>query len=244
MRTRDREWKWRSLLVLLLASAGVFAIVLIGCDPERFVPREEFFTLAGFALIAAALERVGEFFLPWWGRAEVADVRAVAEATTPAPAPAPVLALANLESQINALPGSIGQGQAARLVGMSRATVSYVNETEGVTEETTKKAQDLAEKATMVQEKVRQARPTVLAPIAGLGMLVAAYFELYLIHAIGTEESINQSALSYALDAILTGFLLAGGAKPFHDLVDRISVKREAEAASAGATEVQAVRQA
>jgi hypothetical protein len=76
-------------------------------------------------------------------------------------------------------------------------------------------------------EKAVAARPTLILPAAAIATVLCAYMHLFLFHSIAapSKSGLPDTKLAFAVDALLTGLALAGGAKPFHDLTETIAAK-------------------
>jgi hypothetical protein len=67
-------------------------------------------------------------------------------------------------------------------------------------------------------------RPTIMLPMAAAAIVICAGLRLYLLHSLA-KSGLPDGRLAFTVDAFLTGFALAGGAQPFHDLVSSLTAK-------------------
>lgn len=208
-------WLLGGVIVLVMCAVGTFFVVHRG--EAVFKADGSFATLAGFAVLALALERFCEAVLaPWWGTASAKNVKAAAnnaQKTGAAALPPHTKNLLDVRRRLGITDASVVRAAAAK--ASERASAAGVG---------AKEAKDTNDAADSAWVKATQARPTIMLPAAGLATVVCACLHLFLLHSVaGTKHGIPTTKLAFAVDALITGLALAGGAKPFHDLVEGIA---------------------
>ncbi len=217
--------KWLYAGLSALAACAVASFIVVSKNSTTFAADNSFSTLAGFVVLALVLERFCEAVLaPWWGTAPASEVKAAAESAqgTAASLPSSVKTLLDKKSRL-------GVADAQALVAQAAKVKSTVGEpSEGEKPEETKAATEAAaataDAADSAWVQATISRPTILLPAAGLASLACAELHLFLVHGIANAGSgLPISKLAFAADAVITGLALAGGAKPFHDLIQSIT---------------------
>jgi hypothetical protein len=213
--------KWLYAGLSVLAACAVASFIVVSKNSKTFAADNSFSTLAGFVVLALVLERFCEAVLaPWWGTAPAAEVKAAAETAqgTAASLPPPVKTLLDKKSRL-------GVADARALVAQTAKVKSTVGgPSEGEEPEATKAAAATADAADSAWVQATISRPTILLPAAGLASMACAGLHLFLVHGIAKVGSgLPNSKLAFAADAVITGLALAGGAKPFHDLIQSIT---------------------
>ncbi len=191
-------------IVIDIGPAGSVA----GHGGSVFLAASGFSSLAGFTFLAAALERIAEFTLaPWWGKADAK------------PANVPAL-LAGVPSK--ALSAKVGVADAAALQQTAKNAKTRNNPAAPAT----------TPGADSVYVTATKQRPTIMLPMAGAAAVVCSYLHLYLLHSLA-KSGLPDTRLAFLGDGLLTGFALAGGAQPFHDLIGSLSSSSTAKQAAA-----------
>lgn len=217
-------------LACLLVACVLAAAAVPGKPDNKFVvftADGSFATLAGFTVLAIALERLCEAVLaPWWAKTLALDVKtpAVKVGGKVKASAEPVLLGASDLKKVAVL---------ARAVSAAPAPAGDANATE---EEAKKEAAtEAADAADSAWVKVTRDRPTIVLPAAAIATVACAHLHLFLLHGISKAggTGVPTTELAYVTDALITGLALAGGAKPFHDLVESIAAKKDAAVATA-----------
>lgn len=202
-------------------------------EEATFQADGSFATLAGFAVLALALERLCEAVLaPWWGTASTKPLKKAVRAANGAGGTLAPAHMAVLESQRR-----LGASDATVI----RAAAAKAAAQPGLGEAAKKKADETEEAANSAWVEATRERPTLLLPAAAIATVLCAYLHLFLLHGVASG-GVPSSKLAYTADAVVSGLALAGGAKPFHDLAGSIaasSTAKKAEAAEAKASSSQ-----
>lgn len=252
------SWALRGAFCLVVAIVIMFAVPAHGA--AQYKSASGFTSLAGFAFMAAALERIGEFALaPWWGLVSTkavakalssaralhsAQARLVAAAT---PAGVPV---AGAQPQPPSVPAKVGVTGAATLRLSAHTTHAAALRAEttpvgGLSDDDAKELQSAAQAATNAAKtasdaaddlwvKATKQRPTILLPMAAFAAVVCYCLHLFLLHGLA-HNGVSKTHLAYVIDGLITGFAIAGGAQPFHDLVGNLTTSSTNKKAANGA---------
>jgi amino acid transporter len=225
----DNARKWLLGGLALLVAGAVWALLAVHKEESAFQADGSFATLAGFGVLALALERLCEAVLaPWWGTASTKTLKEAAKAaqgTNAALAPAH-MALLKSQRRLGASDATVIRTAAAAAVAKAGS--------DDPSKEEAKKTEEAANSAWV--EATRE-RPTLLLPAAAIATVLCAYLHLFLLHGVASG-GVPSSALAYAADAVVSGLAVAGGAKPFHDLAESIAASSTAK--KAGAAEAKA----
>jgi len=169
-------------------------------------------TLAGFTFLAAALERFAEFALaPWWGKVS----------TTKS--------------------GRDAAGGRAPRVGVSGAAALQVRRAAGRQAAAAGGAAHDPDHGTGavdpddLYEQTTRTRPTIMLPIAAIAAVLCSSLHLYLLHSLA-RSGVPDTRTGFLLDGLLTGFAIAGGSQPFHDLVGNLTASAAAKQGAAKAS--------
>lgn len=171
-----------------------------------FVATDGFASLAGFTFLAAALERIAQFVLaPWWGKVSTQEVSKNVQDVDLTALKRPGAA---------DLPRRVGVADAARLSAKLHTAASATDSSSD-----TKKA---ALDADSVYVAATKLRPTIMLPMAAGATVICSFLHLYLLHSLA-KSGFSTKEWSYIADGVLTGFAIAGGAQPFHNLVTSLA---------------------
>jgi hypothetical protein len=182
-------------------------------------------SFAGFTFLAAALERIAEIALaPWWGMVDAKDAKAEAKN-------------ANATGAVVSDPAKkVGITGAAALQATTRAAKARAATTPAATQGAANGATGSSSpEADSAYVKATKQRPTIMLPMAAVAAIVCSYLHLYLLHSIATSGLPN-TRLAFVTDGLLTGFAIAGGAQPFHDLIGSLTTSSTAKQAGAKAS--------
>jgi hypothetical protein len=200
-------WGWISVVAAAVLIEALLANNLTSGPAGSFKPANGIATLAGFSLLAAGLERLAEFALaPWWGKVKTAA------ATEP---------LDQRSALVTGTPKWVGVSGAAAMQARALATAPR----------SARKARAGQQSADSVYVAATKQRPTIMLPMAAGAAVICAFLHLYLLHSLA-KSGIPTTRLAYVGDALLTGFILAGGAQPFHDLVTSLTSSSAAKQAT------------
>jgi hypothetical protein len=229
------------------------AVVLMLIIPARGAAQYQsaggFTTLAGFTFLAAALERIAEFALaPWWGLVPTKKV-AAALGTARALGASRAGPAASAADHHPPIPARVGVSGAATLRVSARRAHTNALQAElrvpaGLTADETQEARSAAREATSAAKKAGDAaddvyvqatkqRPTIMLPMAAAAALVCYCLHLFLLHSLA-KSGVSRTHLAFVVDGLLTGFAIAGGAQPFHDLIGSLMTSTSAKKAAAG----------
>ncbi len=176
---------------------------------DIFVATDGFASLAGFTFLAAALERLAQFLLaPWWATVSTGPLQDAGQSA------AGTADSSSAGGGAPTTPARVGVTGAVRLSSQARAVA------DAAPADPTKQA--AAATADSVYVTATKVRPTIMLPMAAGAIVVCSFLHLYLLHSLA-KSGLSKSEWSYVLDAVLTGFALAGGAQPFHDLVTSLA---------------------
>jgi hypothetical protein len=253
------SWAFRGALILLIAV--IVMLIVPAQGSTQYKSASGFTSLAGFAFMAAALERIGEFALaPWWGKVSTKRVtkalstaRAlhVAQARL-AGSPPPVAAPAGAPPvQPSVIPAKVGVTGAAILRASAHRTHTaainaeaaapsrdladdQVKELASASHAATSAAKTASEAADDLWVQATKQRPTILLPMAAAAAVICYCLHLFLLHSLA-RNGVSNTHLAYIIDALITGFAVAGGAQPFHDLVTGLTASTAAKKATGGA---------
>ena len=218
------KWLYAGLLVLAVCAIGSFFAV--SKNSTTFAADNSFATLAGFVVLALVLERFCEAVLaPWWGTASATPVQEAANQAmgTAAQLPDHVKSLLDSKKRLGVADARALVTQAAK-VKTAVADPSKQPMTDSDAKAATAKAAKTTDDAESAWVQATISRPTILLPAAGLAAIACAGLHLFLLHGIAKSGSgLPNSKLAFAADAVITGLALAGGAKPFHDLIESIT---------------------
>jgi hypothetical protein len=216
-----RDNRWLALGGALVVAAGLLvywrpALGAAGATrpggPGVFAAADGFASLAGFTFIAAALERVAEFLLaPWWAKINTKGVTTAGDRPT-----------------------RVGVSGAAALRTVARSAHAQVATAGPVDSPAETKAKDAVDAADDVYVQATRARPTIMLPMAAMAALLCSYMHLFLLHSLA-RSGLPDTRLAFTADGLLTGFAIAGGAQPFHDLVSNLTASATAKKVAAGA---------
>jgi hypothetical protein len=208
--------------------------------------------------MAAALERIGEFALaPWWGLVSTkpvakalntaralhaAQLRRIGPEVAPGGAPAGTPAPP-------AIPARVGVSGAAVLRSSAHMTHTAALQAErtaprglgpdesqefaSAAHAATNAAKTASEEADTLWVKATKQRPTILLPMAALASVVCYCMHLFLLHSLA-KSGVAHSHFSFVVDGLITGFAIAGGAQPFHDLIGNLTSSSTAKKAATG----------
>jgi hypothetical protein len=242
----NNPWSFWGAMTVLVAAVLMFIIPAAGSAQYRSA--DGFTTLAGFTFLAAALERVAEFALaPWWG---VVGTKRVAAALGTAHA------LGASRSELMGspavhppvVPPKVGMSGAAALklttlVAHAGAAKAEQQVPQGLTTEQTEEVRSGARAATTAAKQANEAaddvyvratkqRPTIMLPMAAAAGLICYCLHLFLLHSLA-RSGVSSTHLAFVVDGLLTGFAIAGGAQPFHDLIGSLTTSTTAKKATA-----------
>lgn len=196
-----------------------------------------FASLAGFTFLAAALERLAEFALaPWWGKVKVADAKvgvAGAAALQAGAAKVHARAQAHESQAVAAAVASPSLADPAVAAAVPAGDGTPAADVEAA-KANTKQAADTKANADSVYVTATKDRPTIMLPMAAAAALICSGLHLYLLHSLA-KAGLPNTRLAFLLDALLTGFAIAGGSQPFHDLLTNLTASASATT-SASAT--------
>src|SRR3954451_22353303 len=165
-RGRAAQVPWLPLGLLAVVLAAVWIYFIVG-DVKKspitpFAADGSFATLAGFTILAVALERISEVVLaPWWGK--------VAPGAPSAP--------------------RVGVTEAALLRARAKAHAARVTLSSATTDDQKKAATEASKAADSVWVQAIRARPTLVLPAAALAALLCSALHLYLLH--GVAKTVN-----------------------------------------------------
>lgn len=223
----NNSWLLGGLVCLVVG--GIWAFAEVHTGESVFKADGSFSTLAGFTVLALALERFCEAVLaPWWGTASASPVQAAAKNAegTSAALDSPATRLVSTRQRLGTT-----QALALRTAAQKAKTSAA-----GADDATKSKAQATSDAADSAWVQTTQNRPTILLPAAAIATVLCAYLHLFLLHGIASavNPGIPNSRIAFAVDAVISGLALAGGAKPFHDLTESIASSSAAKKAAAG----------
>jgi hypothetical protein len=244
----------------VLAIAVVVMFVVPAHGAAQYKSASGFTSLAGFAFMAAALERIGEFALaPWWGLVSTKKVaKALSTARALHSAQARLVAAGTASGvppgtpqvQSPAIPAKVGVSGAATLRLSAQSTHAAAARAEtaairGLPDDEAKELHSAAQAAASAAKTASDAaddlwvqatkqRPTILLPMAALAAVVCYCLHLFLLHSLA-KNGVSKTHLAFVIDGLITGFAIAGGAQPFHDLVGNLTSSSTAKKAAAGA---------
>jgi hypothetical protein len=142
--------------------------------------------------------------------------------------------------EASAKPRLLGASDLKNVAVLGRAlSVAPASEGEDTVAEEAKKtaATEAANEADSAWVKVTRDRPTIVLPAAAIATFACAHLHLFLLHGISKPGTgVPTTELAYVVDALITGLALAGGAKPFHDLVESLAAKKDAAVATAASS--------
>lgn len=205
------------LAAVLLVIAGVLAANL---QHQAFQPTPGFSVFAVMYIVAQAIERLQDPFVPFLGRAKPATEDS---ATTPGKPAAGDPGAADPPADARA--SELASAQPSGLFG-------YISQTEAISARDDAVAQALgklddggaARKAALAQRTVDQIRANLTLLMWGissaLAMLASGLFGLYLLQAVGVKN------VPIWADIVVTGLAIGGGTKPLHDLISNISTSK------------------
>jgi hypothetical protein len=78
-------------------------------------------------------------------------------------------------------------------------------------------------------------RPTIILPMAAAAGLLCYCLHLFLLHSLA-RSGVSRTHLAYVVDGLVTGFAIAGGAQPFHDLLSGLTTSAAAKKAAVGSS--------
>ncbi|MEA2381305.1 MAG: hypothetical protein QOH72_1276 [Solirubrobacteraceae bacterium] len=230
-------------LVTLVAGFGA-ALWIGGKGSSVFKADGSFAALAGFTVLALALERLSEAVLaPWWGTVRAKKLKQSLPGGGDPHAAVPPAVRRPATTKIR-----LGVTDLTRMLAASRAGATDAPPAAGApvgdaAQPTAAEKEQTEEAVQSAWEKAVAARPTLLLPAAAIATTLCAAMHLFLFHSIAAKDSgLPTGRLAFATDALLTGLALAGGAKPFHDLTESIAAKSSSnkQEAAANATETPA----
>jgi hypothetical protein len=229
-------------LTCLLGACLLAAGAIPGKPPKDtgfgvFTADGSFATLAGFTVLAIALERFCEAVLaPWWAKTGASDVKTQAKT-------------AGGKVDASAKPMLLGASDLKKIAVHGRALAAALGAealTGDLAEDAKKKEEEkeaatkAADEADSAWVKVTRDRPTIVLPAAAIATVACAHLHLFLLHGISKTGAgvvgVPTTELAYVIDALITGLALAGGAKPFHDVVESIAAKKDAAVATAASS--------
>jgi hypothetical protein len=236
---------WLVLGLIVLLGGFIWASRVVKAGDDVFKADGTFAALAGFTVLALSLERFSEAVLaPWWGKVKAQTVEdALPKKDGKLDPVVPATVARSLDRKT-----LLGTNDVATLLATSQAAATAAtanmlatDDSNVVAKEAAKateaKATETAEAVQSAWEKAVAARPTLILPAAAIATVLCAYMNLFLFHSIAAAESgLPTTRLAFAIDALLTGLALAGGAKPFHDLIESIAAKSTSNKQEAAAT--------
>jgi hypothetical protein len=258
---RAKSWAAKTSWALrggaVVAVAAILMLVIPAHGSAQYKSAGGFVTLAGFTFLAAALERIAEFALaPWWGLVATKKVAAALD-TAHALEPQRAGAARGLRGSSSGgaardaepsatIPSKVGVSGALALRASARSAHVELATTErslpaaldadeeaisGAHEATTA-AKAASDEADSVYAQAVKQRPTIMLPMAALAGLVCYCLHLFLLHSLA-HSGVSDTHLAFVVDGVLTGFAIAGGAQPFHDLISGLTSSSAAKKAAA-----------
>jgi hypothetical protein len=220
------------LLGLSLWAADKLSVKFSRTPGEVFTPLTPYVALAGVILLSAAAERVGEI-LGWrWGASGTSAIKkAIAGDDTKALTDDSHPASKKLKADVDALPPTIGIGQAKAIASAAQAiagatATAPASDPSAPSAKSKAAAKKVSDAASAAAASAALSRPTIAFPLAAIATLACSYLGVFGLHALSKPHTLGDSPFALAVDALVTGLIVSGGTKFVHDTLTLLTAPK------------------